>query len=720
MLITTPFRCSFELYLSGTGLWGDSDLISTDPSCSTPDDWVSLFQRKGDSYVFKRLFFDTPKLRQESKMMYSYNPYLTFTEAKVDDDELLMSLVNMFGEPPPLIPQNVSSPAMDRCVTSLKSTLVDMVQYVNFLNRIHNDVMEHPTNTHQMFQKSVFYEVLFYYCLYRTNHDFLTTLILGCNDTYHGFDMASVNKMREKYTGKQYMAIVPRGLGKTRCIKLSVAVALITFRNCEILTMAHNKSLIGTTKDDVETCLNTSFPQHVYGYHLKHHEDCLIVEFNDGYSNRLKYPSACRPASIRGNNPDIGFLDEALCVTEDSYTVINAMIQRMHTKIGFVSSPISSRKDVLLNIVVNMKAKCMYINLYRLCFFCLHPIHVQYSSSYTGCYRKMFAPRYITYDQDNKAFEGVITRTEVTYENELGVIRPEDIANGIMDTYDMEHRPAFSKDFVSHLCSPTTHIRLEDLPLEDEVSYWIYIDPAYHPSRRSAIALCCIRFVKDQMVVCFMDRKLLAPGDLGNVSIIMEEMYARCITTLVEKTLGKCNFFVAIERNSNPDAVRSYYSTWVDQRKRSAGSAAGGLLSKANCEFFAFVDVLTDRNLLYGYLLTGKKFHICSSVLNFINSKHKTHFRMATTSEYGAFSKDVCSLEYLLNEVKNYQYRDNKYTGKLMGGFTDDVVLCLIMSAFFGMSHRMTTAVRIRNIKTESLTNCTRPWVGMNCKCPLR
>lgn len=716
-MITTPFRCSFEVYLNGTGLWGDPELTAADPSGSVQDEWVSLFQRKADSHLFKRLIFDTPKLRQESKMMYGYNPHLTFRQYD-DDNERPINLNALFGPPPRAVAQDTSNPSMVRSVDTLKTTLDRMVQYVQFLNRIHNDVMEHPTNTHQMFQKSVFYEVLFYYCLYRTNHDFLTTLILGCNDVYHGFDMASVNKMREKYTGKQYMAIVPRGLGKTRCIKLSVAVALVTFKNCEILTMAHTRSLIGTTKDDVETCLINCFPQHIHGYHLKHHEDCLIVEFNAGYSNRLKYPSACRPASLRGNNPDIGFLDEALCVTEDSYTVINAMIQRMHTKIGFVSSPISSRKDMLLNIVVNMTSKCRLINLYRLCFFCLHPVHVQYSSAYTGCYRKMFAPRYITYDQDNKAFESVITRTESSYENELGVIRPDDIANGLMDTYDVDNRPAFSKEFVHHVCSPTTHLRLGDLPVEEEVSYWIYIDPAYHPSKRSAIALCCVRFVKDQLVVCFLDRKLLSQGDLGHVSVIMEEMYAKCVATMVENTVGRCNFFVAIERNSNPDAVRSYYTNWVDQRNRPDAAAIG--LTGANCEFFAFVDVFSDRNLMYGYLLTGKKFHICSSVINFLNTKHKTHFRMATTSEYGAFSKDVCSLEYLLHEIKNYQYRDRKYTGKLTVGLTDDVILCLIMSTFFGMSHRMTAGVRIRNIKTENITNCTRPWIGMNCKCPLR
>ena len=185
---------------------------------------------------------------------------------------------------------------------------------------------------------------------------------------------------------------------------------------------------------------------------------------------------------------------------------------------------------------------------------------------------------------------------------------------------------------------------------------------------------------------------------------------------MVQKTAGKCNFFVAIERNSNPDAVRSYYSTWVDQRRRPAGA---GILTKSNCEFFAYVDVYTGRNLAYGYLLTGKKFHICSSVINLFNTRHKSQFRIATTAEYGLFSKDMCSLEYLLNEVKNYHYKERKFTGKLVAGMTDDAVLCLIMSTFSGISHKMSADVRIRNMKTEHVTHCTRPWISMNCKCPL-
>lgn len=707
MFITTPFRCSFDIYLTDKGLWGNPEGTG-----SGSDEWTELFFRLADSYIYKRLVFDSTKQRQSNRLFFTYNPYLIIPSDNHDD------LSDLYGPPPEAVPQSGGSAEMG--VTRIKKALDVMVPYVTFMRRIHEDVMEHSTTTHLMFQKSVCYEVLFFYCLYTTSEDLLTAFLLGINDTYLGFAMASMTKMRQKYTGKQYVSIIPRGLGKTRCIKLIIAVALMTFKRCELLAMAHTRSLICTIKDDVENTMNAYFPQSEYNYTMYKHEDCMIIMFPDGTFNRLKYASACRPATLRGNDPDIGFLDEALCVSEDSYSVINAMIQRMHTKIGFLSSPIASKKDALLNLVINMSLRCSSINLYRLSYFCLDPLHVQYSASHTGCYRKMFAPKYITYDQDNKKFEGVITRTETSYENELGVIRPEDIARGTGETDfngDMEaDRPVFTKTFIAHLCNPMTHVTLQTLPHEHSICYWIYMDPAYHPSVQSAIAISCVRFVNDQVVLCYADRKLITHGDLGRVSSIMEEMYASCVSTLVQRNGGsKCYFFVAIERNSNPDAVRSYYKTWVDQKKKTK---LKGLVYDRNCDFFCYVDVYSGRNLSYGYNLCKKKF-IFSTIVNFFNTKHVTHFRIATTAEHGVYTKDTCTLEHIVQEIKNFRYKDRKYTGKISNSSTDDLTTCIVMSTFLGLSHKASVATRIRNLKTEHITHCTAPWISTNCMCPL-
>ena len=696
MLITSPNKCLFDIFLTHGGLWGAAD--------EDHDDWLDLLTKKADAYIYKRLIFDTPRRRQSNKSFYSYNPYLVW-----DGDTDLLG--DLYG--PCLDQKGIHEGGLAK----LKKTLEASAPFVTFLTRIHEAVMEDKTITHQMFQKSVFYEVCFYYCMYKTSEELLAALMLGCNDTYLGFPIASIDRLRHKYTGKQYMCIIPRGLGKTTCIKLVIAVALVTFTSCEILAMAHTRSLVCTTKDDIEATLQTWFPSQVYGYHLWKHKDSLILDFKDGTTNRLKYASACRPASLRGNDPDIGFLDEALCVTEESYTVINAMIQRKHTKIGFLSSPISNKKEALLNLVVNMSTKCSSINLYRLCYFCLDRLHVQYSSSHTGCYRKMFAPRYITYDEANKNFEGVITRTEASYENELGVIRPEDIASGRYDAEnDDANRAVFLKPFVDHLRNPTTHIRLEDVPTHGDYScYWIYMDPAYHPSEQSAIAITCVRFTrKGQAVLCFADRKLVTHGDLGRVGSIMEEMYHRCVTTIVNRTPGvKSYFFVAIERNSNPDAVRSYYNKWVNMRAKT------GLVDKRQCEFFYYVDVYSGRNLSYGYNLGMKKKHIFSTVVAFLNNKHKTSFRVASTVEFGVYTKDVCTLEQLEHEIKNFHYKDRKYTGKLNKVTTDDMTTCLVMSLWLGMAHRHNADARIANLRTEYVTHCTAPWISTNCMCPL-
>ena len=257
----------------------------------------------------------------------------------------------------------------------------------------------------------------------------------------------------------------------------------------------------------------------------------------------------------------------------------------------------------------------------------------------------MFAPRYITYNQDNKAFESVITGTESSYENELGVIRPEDIAN-------------------------------RDVK---------------------------VKASQEHLVLCFLDRKLLNGGNIGSVVSILEEMYTGCVTTLVANTNGKCNFFVAIERNSSPDTVRKCYDLWVDLRKRRSGCPEARLLNANNCEFFSYVDVYKDRTLAYGYYLGSKKFHMCSTVINMFNTKHKHLFRIATTMEHGVFSKDICSLEYLKTEVMNYFYQDGRFSGKKGLGMTDDIVLCLISSSYLSIHHKGAANYRIRNLKEENI-----------------
>ena len=598
MIIETPLKCSFHLYFSKKSMWCNEN---------EADEWTLNFRRMADSYIYKRLLFETPKQRRKNVTYFIYNPYLMAPNCQ--------DLEDLYGPPPELIHQEKSKNNNNQSIR-LKTELENMMPYIIFLKRIHEDVMETPTTTHLMFQKSLFYEVLFFYCLNKTSQDTLTNVILGANDMYFGFCISSIDKMILKYTGKQYMAIVPRGLGKTRCIKLVTAVALITFRGCEIFTMAHIKSLSSALKDDVESILLTKFPPSKFNYRLFKHQDSIIISFYDdsGKFNRLKYASACNPASLRGNDPHIGFLDETLCVSRDSYAVINAMNQRSHTKIGFVSSPIANKKEDLINLVVNMPIKCNYINLYRLCYFCLDKSHVNFSYSQTGCYRKMYAPKHIMYTNDNKNFEGVLTRSNESYENELGIIHPEEI--DVNQIYESDvNKCVFSNKLISHLTDPLTYLRLKDIPYESDAVYWIYLDPAFHASKQSALAICCIRFIENTAVLCFIDRKLLLIKDMGEVMNITGHIYRRCITTIVTNSkCKKCHFFVSVERNSNADWAHSFYDYCGDPRKHHSTKH---VLNQENCEFFFYAKVYPGRKICYGYTLGQEKKIFFQNALDF-------------------------------------------------------------------------------------------------------
>ena len=721
--ITTPNKCSFEMYLPSVGLW---DTFTTDISVENNDPLLSQLRANGDTYMLGRMLFDTPQKRQETGKFVVYNPYTVFEDPSEHDN-----YEQLFGfDLVPFSYDNVSDEETEEDVVSnipsktgaefVKNLLNDIYPFWVCFKRFHCDILADTYCTHEMFQKTVFYEFLFYYCQYMTSEFVLNTLIVALKDVYLGWASHSTAVMIHRYTGKQFVAIIPRGVGKTNVIKNLVVVFLVTFPGIDILASAHKKALIVSVKGDIETDIKNIFPPVKFGnYMIKNQEDSLILVRQDGTVSKLRYASAHSPDSLRGNDPHMVLQDEALSVRDSAYTIINAMGQRKKCKVAYFSSPISNKRDTLINLVRNMAERCPSVNLFRMCYFCFNPNHLQYSSCHTGCYRKIYEPRHMTYNGENKEFDGVMSKTDGSFENELGVIHPADLIRDEMCVVDLKNphrgdKATFSVKFINHLRNPNTYVSLSSVEPHGppESAYWIYMDPAYHWSTQSAIAIACVRYVGGRAVLCFIDRKLISHTDLGHVGSIMEEMYVKCVTVITSKTHPetRCNFFVAIERNSNADAVRTYYRNWVDLSKKFPG-----------CNFFRYVDVYSGRRIVHGYNMNFTKSNIFSITINFLNNLHLGSFKIATTTEYGAFTRDVCAVEHLIKEIKNYRYTvSNKYSGKINPVSTDDVITCVIMAISLGYSFKGNSLMRINNLASEHISHCTVPWISMTCQCPIK
>lgn len=745
MYITTPTKCSFEYFVKGKGLW--SRVVEH------PDEFMLLSQRRVDSYVWMRFLFDTPKGRISNSTYAVYNPYLVWGKDADTFDDLFntsapqqrtqLTTHNMCTE-------NVKDDDDDarEFKKNIKTALETMQDYFIFMRRILHEALVDPTHMYEMFQKSIIYEVLFYNMRYKTGQDeTLSRFLLGITDAYLGFSMTGIEKSKKKYCAKQYVAIIPRGHGKTRIQAVIIAVALVTLPDVKILAMAHTRNLICTTKDDVENILNKAFPASKLRYKTSRPEDNLILTFegvNNTTSSRLEYASACKSSTIRGHDPDIGLCDEALSVSPQAHTTINALSQRTHTKIGLLSSPLCNKYHLLLNFIRRLEgSENTDINMYRVSYFCFNDKHVQYSTSQMGCYRRMCVPRHIQFSKDNKLMDGIMASTDPTvsasdtsaFENELGVVRREDVERNENDGENDNNSGVrvFTDTFIEHLRDSFTHMLLENVPGS---AYWIYIDPAYHPTRQSAICIVCVKFQNEtgRALLCYTDRKLVAQSDLGVVSSVIEEMYTHCIRTVVSfhRPLGeKCYFFVAIERNSNPDSVRAYYKTWVDLRRRippptktdpqkiaRKAVSEGSSLSEetivnlihACAEFFFYAETTSAGLTYYGYSVTSDKRSIFSGVANILNRKHTTYFRIALTNEMGWFMSDCCSLEYLLREVRQFRYKNRRFTGKVASDACDDAITCLVMCLFMGDAYKLSINERIDNF--EKNKRCSLPWVN--------
>ncbi|GFR77345.1 tripartite terminase subunit 3 [Elysia marginata] len=689
---------------------------------------MRMARRKADTYMLRRLCYDTLRDRQINKSFYTYNPALVFTEGVdfpdvAEFDELAR---NLYGDPPPEVDQdgdapNSSSPPV-RGAKKLMDLLRTLVPYVQFNVHYHDTVLSSPWAVHQMFQKSVAYETLFHAVNVETNSNALENFVLASNDAYYGFTLASLNSVCRLYTGRQMFAVILRGMGKTSAITTTTAVALMTLPRYNVLHVAHLKPLVLNTIREIKVIITEKFPEEVYGYIIRMMEDCLVIIFiESGNENKLSCRSGSRDSTVRGVDPNVVFVDESYCLSKGSYTSINAFEQRYGVKIIWVTSPVVTQADLLMEMLAEWRNKCRDMNLYRISFYCMNNEHSQYSNEYMGCYKIMYASRHNTYNNTSKNFESLITRSADTFANEMGVVRMEDIDRTL--TSMQVERPVFSREFRDYLSSPEPFVNLDALPRgsvrerRDEIAYWIYMDPAYHASQTSAVALACVRFLPSskKMVLCFLDRKLLSQGDIGYACDIMEQMYSACVLTLVKRSGGaKCNFFVAIERNSNPDAVRTNYYTWVDLRNRESGRH---VLSKNNCEFFAYVaDVTRTAGPVYGYLLGSTKSHMVASMANFFNNKHRSTLLIADTVEFGRFTPDVCTIDLLQKEIDSYRFHNGKYTGKHKHG-TDDMITSLINVTYLMCSFKGSVMNRIDNYKDERNRPCSLPWININCKC---
>lgn len=713
--LTTPSRCSFELYFNGRNLWDSTNIYSNNESSIGNDPMVHVLKQQSEGYILSRLLFDTSLKRSKNKQFHTYNPYTTYSTKQNKFDKLFAPQPNF---------KYCDSKKCEIGIFELKTLLEEMEPYVQCCKYFHEEVMEGAHGKHEMFQKSVFYEVFFFYCQNSTSTHLLSKAVLGLNDRFFGWGWVSVPNMIEKYTGKQYIAIVPRGFGKTRCIRTIAAVFLISFPGVEILALAHRKALITSVKDDVRSLLTTAFPPTMYGqYTLISHEDTMLLSRPGSKQiSKFKYGSSYNADSLRGNDPDIGFQDEFMCIPERSHTILNAMNQRKHTKIGFLSSPMMDKKENLINLVQKMNIRCVGINLYRLCSFCMNPSHVQYSTTHTGCYRSLFTPSYITYSSDNKEFESIMTNSEASYKNELGVIHPSELKTeeGVDLFGNTQQCSQFSSKFVKYLKQPETYCSLYSNTtrgVRDEV-YWIYIDPAYHASKQSAMAICCVKYDSLGPMLVFMDRKLILNKDLGRVGELMENMYTRCVSTIVEHSAfnTSCHFFVAIERNINPDATITYYKTWVNQTNRYPPDKVSFMLYVDLAKQGPRRPLNVNPTMLYGYLVDKTKKNICDNIINLLNVHKMGRFRISITTEYGLYTSDTCMVEQLVEEMKKFQTIARLgCTGKISSQSTDDCVFCFLMAIHLGSVYKRDAMNRIHNVRLK--IPCTLPWIKPNCRC---
>ncbi|RUS71487.1 hypothetical protein EGW08_020738 [Elysia chlorotica] len=720
--IKTPNGCTFELHLSGRGVWSQVDTL-LGPNAMDRDPFLKAAYKLSEGYVLSRLLTDTNDVRAENGKYCESNDYTLYPKnANRWCPDGLFAPVRTNGD------NDTRSYHDPSHLTALDSLLKKLHPYVQCVMRFHDQAMSGPHAKHEMFQKSIFYEVLFYYCRYHTDEYTLNKLVTAITDKYIGWESVSTNDMIQRYLGEQYLAIIPRGFGKTVCIRTIVATFMVTFPGVEILALAHRRNLMSAIKDDILSTLYERFPPERYGrYKIESHNECISLTRQDGTaSSRLKYGTSHFPNSLRGYDSEIVFQDEFLCLSDASIAALSAMFQRTHCKGGFLSSPVSTRRDKLLNLTKGHSRAGKGVNMYRLCLFCMDPSHLQHSGGQIGCYRCIYTPNHITYSNDNKVFEQIMTDSHVSFISEQGIIHPNEMFDGTGDGYEgtaaggtgdsgginADEPSSFYKRFLDRFTNINVYYPLANIEPHgpSDAYYWVYLDPTYHVASQSAAAICCVRKGPDGLTLAFTDRKMLTHADMGNVNSVFKNMYVRCVDSVVRNThvSTRCNFFVVIERNMSPDSARACYRAWGDRSSYYPNKA-----------FFMFYADVQSQGIMYGYMVTRNKRAICDNVIKHMNDVGYMNFRIAVSVEEGYYTSNVSIIEMLHKELKIFRAgvgRGNT-TGKTDSMTTDDCAFSFIMALHFANLYYPSAYQIIHNMKTEHKTPCTKPWVAPNCIC---
>lgn len=720
MFITNKNECSFNVIFNAKRnlkIWNLGEDVS-----SFVSPFIQEFRKIYHDYFWYRFLNDSVryngyyKFNRIEHKSFNFNDGFLWKEDNDDNNDGQKSM-------------EVDDRGEDYIVNERKyilKTLDDMKIYYEFIIFIYR-LLKSEGNRFESFQKSMLYEILFFYI---SKHESCNLLNKFMAAMYPYFCFIDTEYTRKLYTNKHYVLIVPRRHGKSRnYIKIATAI-MCCLKKINMLYIAQSKSMCMETRNEIIANVEKSIVNNSDVREVSKPNDGLVITYKEGYQNVIKFTSAHRDGSLRGWNPEICVVDEALAIGPSKFSTIMAVAQRECCKIGIMSSPVANNKEILRQLIINLsvndeseeivdgssivnRKEVNDINLYRVGYFCTNSDHLRYSTTQNGCVNMLFyMPNHINFSDSNKTLTRIMCMDEVCYENELGIIRSDDIlrngcsehkfgGNGFGSSIGIgnggEDEYVFKSRFIDFIKSSASFIDIKSQKQTNAA--FIYLDPAVNCTLSSGIGLACVmgkyNLQNDTCpVVMYMDHKHATELPITNTVCTM---IIKCISH-VTSLFPRVFFFLAIENNSIQSCVADMYIKLSDEFVADSYNMGGIAFyytpastiyqnPNNNC------NNTNKRKLekIPGYALYNVKRAIFSKMIaacNNCNVRFSTHMGTFFIHEN---NKNTYVMDYFINQLMRFRINSRKrsFEGKIKhlpeasiygGDRTDDLVVAVIMA----------------------------------------
>ncbi|ACT83557.1 UL15 [anatid alphaherpesvirus 1] len=478
------------------------------------------------------------------------------------------------------------------------------------------------------------------------------------------FSETSLRHFRQRAT----VFLVPRRHGKTWFIVPLIALALTKFRGIKIGYTAHIRKATEPVFDEIDARIRRWFGngrvEHIKG-------ETISFSFQDGSKSTVTFASSHNTNSLRGQDFNLLFVDEANFIRSDAVQTIVGFLNQTNCKIIFVSSTNTGKSST--SFLYNLKgATDELLNVVTyICDDHMRRVANHTNATSCSCY-VLNKPVFITMD-------GAMRRTAEMFMADSfmqEIIGGGEIAGNEKSTNAQVFTYSSLDRFLIYRPSTVANMEIMSQDL------FVYVDPAFSANTRaSGTGIAVIGRYKTDFVIYGLEHFFLRAltGDSATAIGLCTAICIAQICALHKRRFGTIR--IAVEGNSNQDSAVAIAKCIC---KELTSFAKSGTAPAPKSVLF-YHCVPPNGDVAYPFFLLNKQKTDAFDL--FIRKFNSGDVLASQELVSTTISLRTDPVEYLTRQMKNLSENisgaseQRTFTAKT-GGCADDTLVALVMALY--------------------------------------